>query len=135
MTLTKPSILTLAFLLTQALSPAFAASPRGADNDGAVDLNEARAAAGPEFDKLDVDNDGRLDHKELGSRLSEKEGMTVGSHRDGTLTKDEYLNAVETVFKRPTRTATVPWTAKPSVRSAVALRQPCAVCAELKTMM
>ncbi len=99
MTPTKPRILALASLPTFALSPAFAASPLagiGADNHGAVDLNEATAAAGPEFDKLDVDYGGPLDHKELGGRLSKKD-VTPDPHRDGTLT------TVETVFKQADR--------------------------------
>jgi Ca2+-binding EF-hand superfamily protein len=103
MTPTKLRILTLASLLTFALSPAFAASPFAGidtDNDGTVDLNEAKAAASPEFDKLDVDHDGALDHKELDGRLSKKDWVTADPDKDGTLTKDEYLNTVETIFKQ-----------------------------------
>ena len=39
------------------------------DNDGTVDLEEAKKAASAAFDKLDRDHDGTLDRRELRGRL------------------------------------------------------------------
>jgi hypothetical protein len=68
-----------------------AAAPPGAlkaldtDNDGTVDLAEAKAAASKLFDKLDGDHDGTLDRRELRGRMVSKEfGAADGDH-DGTL--------------------------------------------------
>ena len=51
------------------------------DNDGTVDLAEAKAAASKVFDKLDGDHDGTLD-------------------------KDEYLADVEQRLRKPIQTTT-----------------------------
>src|SRR5271170_1827934 len=82
-----------------------AAATRGAlqaldtDNDGTVDLAEAKAAASKLFDMLDRDRDGTLDRRELRGRMVSKEfGAADGDH-DGTLDKDEYLAFVEKSFK------------------------------------
>jgi Ca2+-binding EF-hand superfamily protein len=69
------------------------------DNDGTVDLAEAKKAASAVFDKLDKDKDGTLDKRELRGRLSAKELAAADPDKDGTLTKDEYLNVVEQRFK------------------------------------
>jgi len=69
------------------------------DNDGTVDLAEAKKAATAEFDKLNKDTDGTLDTKELGGRLSKKDLEAADPDKDGTLTKDEYLALVEARFK------------------------------------
>ena len=69
------------------------------DNDGTVDLTEAKKAASALFDKLDTDKDGTLDILELQGRLSRKEFATADPDHDGTLTKDEYLAVVEQRFK------------------------------------
>src|SRR4051812_11172324 len=68
------------------------------DNDGTVDLAEAKKAASAVFDRLDRDHDGTLDIRELAGRLSAKELAAADPDRDGTLTKDEYLAAVEQRF-------------------------------------
>jgi Ca2+-binding EF-hand superfamily protein len=83
---------------------AFAKKPAPAasfdtDNDGTVDLAEAKKAASDLFDKLDTDKDGTLDIKELQGRLSRKDFATADPDKDKTLTKDEYLAAVEKRFK------------------------------------
>jgi EF hand len=70
-----------------------------ADNDGTVDLAEAKKAAGDVFDKLDTDKEGTVSLKELGGRLSNKDLSTADPDHDGTLTKDEYLAVVEERFK------------------------------------
>lgn len=68
------------------------------DNDGTVDLAEAKKAGAEMFDKLDTNKDGRLDRKELRGRLSRKEFDAADADHDGTLTKEEYLSAVEARF-------------------------------------
>jgi EF hand len=85
--------------------PAFGKSSRSGaiqmldtDNDGTVDLMEAKKAASALFDKLDRDHDGTLDKRELAGRLSAKELAAADPDHDGTLTKDEYLAIVEQRF-------------------------------------
>jgi Ca2+-binding EF-hand superfamily protein len=68
------------------------------DNDGTVDLAEAKKAASSLFAKLDRDHDGTLDKRELGRRLSAKEFAAADPDHDGTLTLDEYLAVVEQRF-------------------------------------
>jgi Ca2+-binding EF-hand superfamily protein len=84
-------------------APALAASGPVArldtDNDGTVDLSEAKKAASALFDKLDTDKDGTLDLKELKGRLTQKEFTAADPDNDGTLSKDEYLAVVEKRFK------------------------------------
>jgi len=69
------------------------------DNDGTLDLEEAKKAASALFDKLDPDHDGTLDRRELAGRLSAKELKAADPDNDGTLTKDEYLALVERRFR------------------------------------
>jgi len=68
------------------------------DNDGTIDLAEARTAAAAAFDRLDSDHDGTLDRRELANRLSAKQFAAADPDHDGTLTKDEYLAVVEQRF-------------------------------------
>jgi EF hand len=68
------------------------------DNDGTVDLAEAKKAASDLFDKLDRDHDGTLDKRELSHRLTPKELAAADPDHDATLTKDEYLAVVEQRF-------------------------------------
>ncbi len=94
--------ITPAMILTSA-APAFAVSALSAldiDKDGTVDLAEAKAAAGPLFDKLDKDKDGTLDRKELKGRISNKDWAAADPDNDKSISKDEYLAFVEVVFKR-----------------------------------
>src|ERR1700726_4729939 len=84
--------------------PALAAPSRAmpqldTDNDGTIDLEEAKKAASTLFDKLDRDHDGTLDRRELGGRLSATEFASADPDKDGTLSKDEYLKVVESRFK------------------------------------
>jgi Ca2+-binding EF-hand superfamily protein len=69
------------------------------DNDGTVDLAEAKKAGSAVFDKLERDKDGTLDKHELSQRMSAKELAAADPDHDGTLTKDEYLAVVEQRFK------------------------------------
>jgi Ca2+-binding EF-hand superfamily protein len=68
------------------------------DNDGTVDLAEAKKAASAVFDRLDRDHDGTLDRRELSGRLTAKEFAAADPDHDGTLSKDEYLAVVEQRF-------------------------------------
>ena len=68
------------------------------DNDGSVDLEEAKKAASALFDRLDRDHDGTLDRRELRGRLSARELNDADPDHDGTLTKSEYLAVVEKRF-------------------------------------
>ena len=95
--------LLLASASALAVSPSLAASALSGidtDNDGTIDLNEAKAAAGAAFDKLDVDHDGTLDRAELKGRVLAQDWAVADPDNDKTMTKDEYLNYVEIVFKR-----------------------------------
>jgi Ca2+-binding EF-hand superfamily protein len=69
------------------------------DNDGTVDLGEAKAAASAMFDRLERDKDGTLDKRELSRRLSARELAAADPDHDGTLTKEEYLAVVEARFR------------------------------------
>ena len=68
------------------------------DNDGTLDLAEAKKAASSVFAKLDRDRDGTLDRRELLGRLSEREFAAADPDHDGTLTMEEYLAVVEQRF-------------------------------------
>jgi Ca2+-binding EF-hand superfamily protein len=68
------------------------------DNDGTIDLMEAKKAASAVFDRLDRDKDGTLDRLELSRRLTPREFAAADPDHDGTLTKDEYLAVVEQRF-------------------------------------
>ena len=91
------------------LSHHVAAAPPGTlkaldtDNDGTVDLAEAKAAASKLFDKLDRDRDGTLDRRELRGHVVSKEFGAADRDRDGTLDKNEYLSSVEKSFKAADR--------------------------------
>lgn len=69
------------------------------DNDGTVDLAEAKAAAAAMFKKLNPDDDGTLDMKELSGRISEEEFKSADPDNDGTLDEAEYMALVEKLFK------------------------------------
>jgi len=59
----------------------------------------SKKAAGDAFDKLDTDKDGTLDRAELHGRLSHRDFAAPDPDNGETLTKDEYLVAVEQRFK------------------------------------
>jgi Ca2+-binding EF-hand superfamily protein len=91
--------------LLAAVAPALAKSGRmslirmlDTDNDGTVDLAEAKKVASALFDRLERDKDSTLDKRELARRLSAKELAAADPDHDGTLTKDEYLAVVEQRF-------------------------------------
>ncbi len=102
------SFLTISSILGGSL--AFAAPRRSramqmldSDNDGTVDLDEAKKAASVLFDKLDRDHDGTLDRRELRGRMRAAEFAAADPDKDGTLSKDEYLAAVESRFRAADR--------------------------------
>ena len=104
--LSRRNVFTVALAaLVGVAAPALAATKSGpvarfdTDNDGTVDLIEAKKAASELFDKLDTDKDGTLDSKELNGRLTHKEFAAADPDNDGTLSKDEYLAVVEKRFK------------------------------------
>jgi Ca2+-binding EF-hand superfamily protein len=68
------------------------------DNDGTVDLAEAKSAASKLFDKLDRDHDGTLDRRELRGRVNAKDFAAADPDNDGTLDKNEFLALVEKHF-------------------------------------
>jgi Ca2+-binding EF-hand superfamily protein len=68
------------------------------DNDGTVDLAEAKSAASKLFDKLDRDHDGTLDRRELRGRLNAKDFAAADPDNDRTLDKNEFLALVEKRF-------------------------------------
>ena len=103
--LSRRNVFTVAVAaLVGVAAPALAASKSGSlvrfdtDNDGTVDLDEAKKAASALFDKLDTDKDGTLDFKELRGRLTRLEFGAADRDNDGTLTKDEFLAVVEKRF-------------------------------------
>jgi Ca2+-binding EF-hand superfamily protein len=86
-------------------SPVFAGSRRidaigkfDTDNDGTLDLAEAKKAASAMFAKLDRDHDGTLDKRELAGRVSGRDFEAADPDHDGTLTLEEYLGVVERRF-------------------------------------
>jgi hypothetical protein len=73
--------------------------PIDPDNDGTVDMSEAKKAALALFGKLDTDKEGTLTLKELQDRLSGNEFKAADTDNDNTLSKEEYLALVESRFK------------------------------------
>ena len=53
------------------------------DNDGTIDLAEAKKAASSAFDRLERDHDGTLDKRELARRLTAKELTAADPDHDG----------------------------------------------------
>src|ERR1700733_9062920 len=85
-----------AIVVTSA-APAFAASAlKGLDpdKDGTVELNEARTAASALFDKLEKDNDGTLDRKELHNRIPDADWAVADPDTDRTITKEKNFASV-----------------------------------------
>jgi len=73
------------------------------DNDGTVDLAEAKAAGVDTFKKLDADNSGKLDAKKLAGRVKPKELKKADPDKDGTLDQSEYEALVEKRFIEASR--------------------------------
>ena len=99
-----------AAMLSGVGSPVMAGSRRSVaiqmfdtDNDGTLDLAEAKKAAAALFAKLDRDHDGTLDRRELRGHMVSKEFAAADRDRDGTVDKKEYLAFVEKSFKAADR--------------------------------
>lgn len=96
-------ILSVGFLWQTMTMPVQAASASLAaldpDNDGTVDLAEAKAAGAKLFTKLDPDKDGTLDAKELTGRVDEAGLKSSDPDADGTLDEKEFSALIETRFK------------------------------------
>jgi len=73
------------------------------DNDGTLDLGEAKKAGEAVFNRLDRDHDSTLDAHELRGRLTAREIAANDPDKDGTLTRDEYVAIVEQRFKAADR--------------------------------
>lgn len=70
------------------------------DNDGTIDLDEARRAGAALFDSLDRGRAGKLSHAQLGRRrLTAAEFAWADRDHDGTVDRDEYLALVERQFR------------------------------------
>jgi Ca2+-binding EF-hand superfamily protein len=99
------SALAAALIIGGAFVPSAWSAPKSAlamldrDNDGTVDLAEAKAAGAAAFDRLEKDHDGTLDRSELHDRLNAKDIAAADPDKDGTLDKAEYLALVEQRFK------------------------------------
>ena len=102
MSIRGKSILTTLAITLIATAPAWSQSllkTLDPDNDGTVDLAEAKSAASKLFDKLDRDHDGTLDKRELRGRVNAKDFAAADPDNDGTLDKNEFLALVEKRFK------------------------------------
>jgi Ca2+-binding EF-hand superfamily protein len=96
--------------LTATSAPALAVYRRASairmidtDNDGTIDLAEAKKAASSLFARLDRDHDGTLDKRELAGRLRAREFTAADTDHDGSLTLSEYLAVVEQRFNAANR--------------------------------
>lgn len=101
----------IAMLSAPFATPAFALTaswrPYDTDNDGTIDLNELKTAAGAAFDKLDKAKTGRLTVAELRGRLSAGEIREADTENDRTkprsVSKDDYLAVIEKFFNSADR--------------------------------
>lgn len=69
------------------------------DNDGALDLAEAKKQAAKVFAHLNRDKDDTLDRRELFFRLSRADFAAANPDNDGTIDRNEYVRIVVARFK------------------------------------
>src|SRR4029434_1590707 len=101
MSIRAKSILTTLAITLIATAPAWSQSALkmlDPDNDGTVDLAEAKSAAAKAFDKLDRDHDGPPARRERGARINTKDFVAADPDKDGTLDKNEFSAVVEKRF-------------------------------------
>lgn len=103
-------IAALAAVLAAATTPSLAGPKNCAaldavdpDNDGRLDLAEAKKAALKLFHRLNTDKDGTLDRRELRGRVGLFEFVRANKDHDRTLDKAEYLALVEARFMAANR--------------------------------
>lgn len=91
----------LAILLSagSALAADASVKPFDSDNDGTINLAEAKAAGAKLFAVLDTDKDGTLDKKELKGRVSKKAFKKSNLDNDKTLDQKEFEALIEYRFK------------------------------------
>jgi hypothetical protein len=82
----------------QALRSCRVLTPIYPGNQGVLSHVEAIALAGAAFDRINTDNDGSVDARELEGRMTATELANEDPDKDGTLDKGEYLAAVDTRF-------------------------------------
>ena len=101
------SILIVVALALIATAPAWSQSllkRLDPDNDGTIDLAEAKSAASKVFDKLDRDHDGTLDKRELRGRVNAKDFAAADPDNDGTLDKMNFSRSWRSASRLPTLT-------------------------------
>jgi hypothetical protein len=69
------------------------------DKDGTLDLAEMQAAAGAAFDRLNKDGDATLAYGEAKGHVDKKAFIAADPDDDTTLTKEEYVEMAEKLFK------------------------------------
>ena len=86
------------------LRPASAASDvvtkSDTDNDHTLSLDEVRAAASGQFDKLHRDGDSTLESTEVEGVVGARAFKAADTDNDGSLSKDEYLALVQRLFQK-----------------------------------
>ena len=96
-------------VLLMATSPAWSQSllkSLDPDNDGTVDLAEAKAAASKVFDKLDGDHDGTLDKGELRAEFPGRILVPLIPTRTGRWTKTSTSSSSSSALRKPIQTTT-----------------------------
>ena len=71
------------------------------DNDGTVDLTEAKTAAGKLFDKLDRDHDSTLDRRELRGRLNARDFAAAIPTTTELWTRMNFLRSSKSASRLP----------------------------------
>ena len=75
------------------------AVPGDTDNDGTIDVTRPRPPPAPLFDKLEADQDGTLDNKELKGRIVRREWPAADPDNDGPSARTNIWRCLEAMFK------------------------------------
>lgn len=74
------------------------------DNDGTIDLGEARAAGMAHFEKIDTDHDGTVDKAEAkADNVGAAAFSAADPDKDGTVDKTEFGKIIDKSFKKADR--------------------------------